>query len=137
MAEGGKDMTDAPEKLWVEPDGETLIIHNGSSDLEALIATGYLHEYTPTDVAEAEYERGFGDGRRHIQEDYEAGEQLDLRAAQARIKELEAELVELHDVAAQACEDVGRFAKECNLLQMAMGAFKCRDEIKSLKGESK
>jgi hypothetical protein len=46
-------MTDAPEKLWVEPDGETLIIHNGSSDLEALISTGYLHKYTRTDVADA------------------------------------------------------------------------------------
>jgi hypothetical protein len=46
-------MTDAPEKIWVEPDGETLIIHNGSSDLEALIATGCLHEYTRTDVADA------------------------------------------------------------------------------------
>jgi hypothetical protein len=46
-------MTDAPEKLWVEPDGETLIIHNGSSDLEALISTGYLYEYTRTDVTEA------------------------------------------------------------------------------------
>lgn len=46
-------MTDAPEKLWVEPDGETLIIHNGSSDLEALISTGYLHEYTRTDTADA------------------------------------------------------------------------------------
>ena len=49
-------MTDAPEKLWVEPDGETLIIHNGSSDLEALIATGYLHEYTRTDVTDARIE---------------------------------------------------------------------------------
>tara|TARA_R110000851_G_scaffold113087_1_gene237593 strand:+ start:596 stop:883 length:288 start_codon:yes stop_codon:yes gene_type:complete len=46
-------MTDAPEKLWVEPDGETLIIHNGSSDLEELIATGYLHEYTRTDITDA------------------------------------------------------------------------------------
>ena len=53
MDEVGKVMTDAPEKIWAEPDGETLIIHNGNSDLEALIATGYLHEYIRTDVAEA------------------------------------------------------------------------------------
>tara|TARA_R110000782_G_scaffold21685_13_gene58118 strand:+ start:1135 stop:1401 length:267 start_codon:yes stop_codon:yes gene_type:complete len=84
-------MTDMPEKLWAEPDGETLIIHNGISDLDAIVSTGYLHEYTRTDLAEAEYERGFGDGCRHIQEDYEAGERLELRAAQARIKELEEE----------------------------------------------
>jgi hypothetical protein len=54
-------------------------------------------EYTRTDLAEAEYERGFGDGCRHIIEDYEAGEQLDLRAAQKRIKELEAALVECRE----------------------------------------
>jgi hypothetical protein len=53
MDEGRRDMTDAPEKLWVEPDGETLIFHNGSSDLEELIATGCLHEYTRTDMAQA------------------------------------------------------------------------------------
>ena len=51
------------EKLWVEPDGETLIIHNGISDLDAIVSTGYLHEYTRTDVAEArikELERELG-----------------------------------------------------------------------------
>jgi hypothetical protein len=46
-------MTDAPEKIWAEPDGETLIIHNGDPDLERFIATGYLHEYTRTDISQA------------------------------------------------------------------------------------
>ena len=45
------------EKLWVEPDGETLIIHNGISDLDAIISTGYLYEYTRTDVADARYNK--------------------------------------------------------------------------------
>tara|TARA_R110000824_G_scaffold226132_4_gene413831 strand:- start:55 stop:324 length:270 start_codon:yes stop_codon:yes gene_type:complete len=46
-------MTNAPKKIWAEPDGETLIIHNGSPDLEGLIATGYIHEYTRADIAQA------------------------------------------------------------------------------------
>jgi aromatic ring hydroxylase len=46
-------MTDAPDKIWAEPDGETLIIHNVDPDLERFIATGYLHEYTRTDISQA------------------------------------------------------------------------------------
>jgi hypothetical protein len=75
-------MTDVPEKIWAGNDGFA-----NRWDYEEPV-TGW-EEYTRTDLTEAEYERGFGDGCRHIQEDYEAGEQLDLRAAQARIKELE------------------------------------------------
>jgi hypothetical protein len=81
-------MTDAPEKIWAYKEffsddwdaGTFCTVNDGGT------------AYTRTDVVDAEYERGFGDGCRHIQEDYEAGEQLDLRAAQARIKELEREL---------------------------------------------
>tara|TARA_R110000851_G_scaffold66423_3_gene150247 strand:+ start:188 stop:691 length:504 start_codon:yes stop_codon:yes gene_type:complete len=80
-------MTDVPEKIWAGNDGFA-----NRWDYEEPV-TGW-EEYTRTDLTEAEYERGFGDGCRHIQEDYEAGEQLDLRAAQARIKELEATLQE-------------------------------------------
>lgn len=35
-----------PEILWVEPDGDDLIIHNDDPDLEQLIFTGCLHKYT-------------------------------------------------------------------------------------------
>lgn len=43
-------MSDAPEILWAEPDGDTIIIHNGASNLEALIATGYLTKYIRADL---------------------------------------------------------------------------------------
>lgn len=47
----------APERIWAEPDGEDIIIHNGAPDLAALIATGYLHEYTRTDIHQAALDR--------------------------------------------------------------------------------
>jgi hypothetical protein len=40
----------------------------------------------------SEYKKGFDDGCSHMQEDYKAGERLDLRAAEARIAELEGEV---------------------------------------------
>ena len=46
-------MSNAPECIWVEPDGDTIIIHNGASNLEALIATGYLTKYIRADSAYA------------------------------------------------------------------------------------
>ena len=45
--------TDAPEQIWAEPDGGDLIIHNGAKNLEALISTGYLFEYTRSDLVAA------------------------------------------------------------------------------------
>ncbi|MEH6505034.1 MAG: hypothetical protein V7786_02075 [Sulfitobacter litoralis] len=44
-------MTEAPERIWAEPDGEDIIIHNGKPNLEALISTGYLSEYVRSDLA--------------------------------------------------------------------------------------
>lgn len=46
-------MTDAPERIWAEPDGSEIIIHNGAPDLKGLIATGYLHEYIRADTVQA------------------------------------------------------------------------------------
>ena len=45
-------MSEAPERLWVEPDGDDIIIHNGAHDLDALISTGYLFEYVRADHIE-------------------------------------------------------------------------------------
>jgi cobalamin biosynthesis Mg chelatase CobN len=81
-------MTDVPEKLWVEPDGETLIIHNGISDLDAIISTGYLYEYTRTDVADAREVAAIN----LVQ--YFADT---ANTQQARIKELEGELLKCHE----------------------------------------
>jgi hypothetical protein len=44
------------------------------------------------EASQAEYKKGFDEGCAHIIEDYKAGERLELRASQARIAELEAEL---------------------------------------------
>lgn len=44
-------MTEAPERIWAEPDGDTIIVHNGAENLDDLIATGYLYEYVRKDVA--------------------------------------------------------------------------------------
>jgi hypothetical protein len=43
-------MTCAPERIWAETDGENIIIHNGSDNLDALIKTGYLFEYIRADL---------------------------------------------------------------------------------------
>ena len=43
-------MSNAPERIWAEPDGGNIIIHNGASNLAALIATGYLTEYIRADL---------------------------------------------------------------------------------------
>ena len=41
---------DAPERIWAEPDGDTILIHNGAPNLAGLIATGYLTEYIRVDL---------------------------------------------------------------------------------------
>ena len=46
-------MTDAPDTMWIEPDGDDFIIHNGKKDLPDLIATGYLYEYIRADLSDA------------------------------------------------------------------------------------
>lgn len=43
-------MSDMPKEIWAEQDGDDIIIHNNSPDLEGLIATGYLSHYTRTDT---------------------------------------------------------------------------------------
>ena len=43
-------MDDAPERIWAELDGDSILVHNGNPDLEALIYTGYLHEYVRADL---------------------------------------------------------------------------------------
>ena len=49
------------------------------------------------DLSDANYKRGFDDGCAHIQEDYDAGERLDCKDADARIAELEAKLAKAVD----------------------------------------
>lgn len=41
---------DAPERIWAEPDGGSILIHNGAPNLAGLIATGYLTEYIRVDL---------------------------------------------------------------------------------------
>jgi hypothetical protein len=38
-------MSEAPERIWVAPDGEDIIIHNGQPNLDTLIAAGHMSEY--------------------------------------------------------------------------------------------
>lgn len=45
-----KETGGAPETIWAEPDGDEILIHNGAEDLDQLIHTGYLYEYTRTDL---------------------------------------------------------------------------------------
>ena len=42
----------APETIWAEPDGDEILIHNGAEDLDQLIQTGYLYEYTLKSTAD-------------------------------------------------------------------------------------
>ena len=63
----------------------------------------------------SEYKKGFDDGCSHMQEDYKAGERLDLRAAQARIKELEAALLRI----ASASDYYGKEASDHDELALA------------------
>lgn len=44
----------APDKIWAEPDGGDIIVHNGADDLEGLIATGCLYEYVRADLLRAQ-----------------------------------------------------------------------------------
>ena len=58
---------DAPETIWAEPDGDEILIHNGAEDLDQLIHTGYLYEYTlkaTSDARIAELERQLFNSRR-------------------------------------------------------------------------
>tara|TARA_R110002167_G_scaffold74809_9_gene209124 strand:+ start:1446 stop:1697 length:252 start_codon:yes stop_codon:yes gene_type:complete len=50
-------MSNAPETLWAEPDGDDILIRNGAVDLEALITTGDLYEYVRADIAQARMDR--------------------------------------------------------------------------------
>ena len=50
------DDLDMPVTIWAEPDGGDTTIHNGDPKLEALIATGYLYEYTRADIPKARIE---------------------------------------------------------------------------------
>lgn len=42
-------MGEAPEKIWAEPDGDDIIVHKDPE----IMWTGYLHEYTRTDIHKA------------------------------------------------------------------------------------
>lgn len=46
-------MTDAPERIWTEMDGEDILIHNNKPNLLELISTGLLLEYIRKDRHDA------------------------------------------------------------------------------------
>lgn len=70
-------MNEAPEIIWAEPDGiHDIIIHNGASNLDGLIATGYLTKYVRADrieELEAKLERAV-DGLMSLVNAYDEGD---------------------------------------------------------------
>lgn len=46
-------MTNAPEKIWIEIDGDDILIHNNKPNLLELISTGFLLAYIRKDRHDA------------------------------------------------------------------------------------
>jgi hypothetical protein len=77
-------MTDTPEKIWAGGREPEWFFDDPSDHRD-----GGYKEYTRTDIAQAEYKKGFEDGCAHIIEDYKAGQLSNHIEDQVRIAELE------------------------------------------------
>ncbi len=81
-----RDMSEAPERIWAERDGEGIIVHPDGE----LMWTGYVHEYIRADLVHAEIDQMKVENAQAFSAGHEAGEASVVEERDGLRKALEA-----------------------------------------------